>query len=156
MKKRFILFIIGILLPFVLFSQMTKRDVDIIKSNPQVNFNNDATITNNASNTLTADGAVFVADDGLTVDGTSGLIIRKLILKDSKLTAISSTGDTLDFYMSVSGRANGDLYYPTITSGTSAPSTTPTKIGDIYVRTDTDKMYIATGTSSSSDWTIVN
>ena len=45
---------------------------------------------------------------------------------------------------------------PEISSGTSAPSSTPSKVGDIYIKTDTAKMYVATGTSSSSDWTIVN
>lgn len=45
---------------------------------------------------------------------------------------------------------------PTISSGTSAPSSTPTKVGDIYVDTTNLKLYFATGTSSSSDWTIAN
>lgn len=156
MKKRFFLLILSIIVSIGLYAQKTTRDVDIIKSNPQVNFNNDATITNNASNTLTADGAVFVADDGITVDGTSGLIIRKLILKSSQLTAISSTGDTLTFYTKTTDRINADLYYPTITYGTSTPSTTPTKIGDRYINTSTKKEYCAMGTSSSSDWVILN
>ena len=45
---------------------------------------------------------------------------------------------------------------PTITSGTAAPTTTPKKIGDMYVKTDTGKVYISAGTSSSSDWKILN
>lgn len=45
---------------------------------------------------------------------------------------------------------------PAISSGTDAPSSTPGKVGDIYVKTDTQKIYFATGTSSDSDWTIVN
>lgn len=45
---------------------------------------------------------------------------------------------------------------PTISSGTSAPATTPAKVGDIYVDTSAKKLYFATGTSSSSDWTIAN
>ena len=45
---------------------------------------------------------------------------------------------------------------PTISSGTSAPTTTPKKIGDIFVKTDTGKVYISAGTSSSSDWKILN
>jgi len=45
---------------------------------------------------------------------------------------------------------------PTITSGTAAPTTTPKKVGDIFIRTDTGKAYFAKGTSSSSDWFIVN
>lgn len=156
MKKRFFLFIISAVISIGLCAQKTTRDIDIIKSNPQINFNNDGTITNNASNTLTVDGAILVADDGLTVDGTSGLIIRKLILKNSQLTAISSTGDTLTFYTKVTDKLNADLYYPTITYGTSAPSTTPTKIGDRYINTSTQKEYCAMGTSSSSDWVILN
>lgn len=45
---------------------------------------------------------------------------------------------------------------PTITSGTSAPSSTPGKVGDIYVDITAKKLYFATGTSSSSDWIIAN
>jgi hypothetical protein len=37
-------------------------------------------------------------------------------------------------------------------SGSGAPSSTPTNIGDIYVDTTNLKIYIATGTSSSADW----
>lgn len=45
---------------------------------------------------------------------------------------------------------------PIISSGTTAPSSTPTKVGDVYLDTTAKKTYFATGTSSSSDWTIVN
>ena len=37
-------------------------------------------------------------------------------------------------------------------SGSGAPSSTPSGIGDIYVDTTVLKIYIATGVSSSSDW----
>jgi len=43
---------------------------------------------------------------------------------------------------------------PTISSGTSAPATTPTKVGDMFVDTTGKKIYVATGVSSSGDWTI--
>ena len=43
-----------------------------------------------------------------------------------------------------------------ISSGTSAPNSTPTKIGDIFVDTNAKKLYFATGITSSSDWTIAN
>ena len=46
--------------------------------------------------------------------------------------------------------------YSQITNGTSAPASTPAKLGDIYIKTDTAKVYIATGVSSSADWTLVN
>lgn len=45
---------------------------------------------------------------------------------------------------------------PTISSGIVAPTSTPTKVGDIYVDTSAKKIYCATGNSSSADWTILN
>lgn len=45
---------------------------------------------------------------------------------------------------------------PTISSGAGIPGTTPTKVGDIYVDTTGLKLYFATATSSSGDWTIAN
>ena len=39
-------------------------------------------------------------------------------------------------------------------SGAGAPTSTPDKVGDIYVDTTNDDAYIATGTSSSADWEI--
>lgn len=45
---------------------------------------------------------------------------------------------------------------PRIYKGDAAPTSTPQHIGDIYVRTDTDKIYVSSGTASSSDWEILN
>ena len=44
----------------------------------------------------------------------------------------------------------------TVTSGTAVPATTPANLGQIYIKTDTAKVYISTGVASSADWTIVN
>ncbi len=44
----------------------------------------------------------------------------------------------------------------TITSGTTAPSSTPVAIGDMYINTSATKVYIATGITSSVDWKILN
>jgi hypothetical protein len=46
--------------------------------------------------------------------------------------------------------------FPTIATGTTAPATTPTKVGDIFCDTTGGKVYISTGTSSSADWKILN
>ena len=62
----------------------------------------------------------------------------------SKQLSVTSTGDIIE------------TNQPIITSGTSAPSSTPGKVGDIYVDTSAKKLYFATGASSSSDWTIAN
>jgi hypothetical protein len=45
---------------------------------------------------------------------------------------------------------------PKITSGASAPSTAPAKVGDIYVDITNKKLYFAAGNSSSADWIIAN
>ena len=45
---------------------------------------------------------------------------------------------------------------PLISSGTSAPATTPGKVGDMFIDTVAKKIYIATGNSSSADWIIIN
>lgn len=45
---------------------------------------------------------------------------------------------------------------PQVSSGIVAPTTTPTKVGNIYVDTLARKMYIAVGTANSGDWEIVN
>lgn len=39
-----------------------------------------------------------------------------------------------------------------VSTGTDAPATTPSKIGNIFVDTAHTNVYIATGTSSSADW----
>lgn len=45
---------------------------------------------------------------------------------------------------------------PVVSSGTSAPESTPGKVGDIYIDTTGKKIYVSTGTTTSSDWTILN
>lgn len=45
---------------------------------------------------------------------------------------------------------------PNITTGTAAPTTTPSRIGNMYVDTTNKKIYFATGHASSADWTITN
>lgn len=47
-------------------------------------------------------------------------------------------------------------FCPTINTGTTAPSSTPDKVGDIYTDTTAGNIYIAKGTGSSADWTQVN
>ena len=39
-----------------------------------------------------------------------------------------------------------------VSSGAGVPSSTPSKLGNIYIDTTNKKQYIAMGTSSSSDW----
>jgi hypothetical protein len=43
-----------------------------------------------------------------------------------------------------------------VTSGSGAPASTPSKIGDLYVDTTNSKLYASKGTSSSADWFLTN
>ena len=45
---------------------------------------------------------------------------------------------------------------PVISTGTSAPTSTPGKVGDIFINTTGKKPYFAAGTSSSADRIIAN
>ena len=45
---------------------------------------------------------------------------------------------------------------PTIFTGILAPTTTPDKVGDMFVDTVAMKVYIAVGVASSADWKIMN
>jgi hypothetical protein len=44
----------------------------------------------------------------------------------------------------------------TVSTGTSAPSTTPVRVGNMFVDTTGKKIYVATGIASSADWEILN
>lgn len=68
----------------------------------------------------------------------------------TKLDGISSGADVTD---STTVSAAGA---PIISSGSGAPSSTPAKVGDIYIDTTSDDAYIAVGTASASDWEISN
>lgn len=41
-------------------------------------------------------------------------------------------------------------------SSAAAPSWAPARLGQMHIRTDTHKVYIATGTATAADWTLVN
>jgi len=45
---------------------------------------------------------------------------------------------------------------PTIFTGVAAPTTTPDKIGDLFIDSVLGKVYVATGVSNSTDWKILN
>lgn len=45
---------------------------------------------------------------------------------------------------------------PSITIGTTAPTGSPGKIGNMFINTTSGKVYIATGTANSGSWAIMN
>jgi hypothetical protein len=61
-----------------------------------------------------------------------------------------------DDYDDAIQKKHDGLIQPNISSGTAAPSSTPTKVGDIYIDTNNKKLYFAVGILSSADWEIAN
>lgn len=43
-----------------------------------------------------------------------------------------------------------------VSSGTTAPSSTPVAVGQMYVDTTAKKVYVSVGTTSSADWSLLN
>lgn len=49
-----------------------------------------------------------------------------------------------------------DSSFPLIVHGLAAPTTVPDKIGDMYIDTANNKIYISSGTVTSADWRVLN
>lgn len=108
----------------------------------------EATSIQGAEVDITSDtsGMFFSSPGGNKYNFTNAAITQSAILDAS---GIASTDKTFSF-------PNQTGVIATITSGTSAPGSTPAAVGQIYIKTDTKKVYISTGVSSSSDWTLLN
>ena len=79
----------------------------------------------------------------------------------TQMNAISSPATGLQVTNITIGRTctyDGSVwrYSPNIYTGTAAPTTTPLAVGDRFDDTTNKKAYEAMGTSSSSDWVILN
>jgi len=85
--------------------------------------------------------------DADVVTGTAGT--------SGNLAAWNADGDLVDASADVGDFAPIGTT-PVISSQAGAPGTTPAKIGDINIDTTAPAVYIATGTASSADWTIVS
>jgi len=75
------------------------------------------------------------------------------VFTDTEKTKLSGIAPGADVTDSTTVSAAGA---PIISSGSGAPSSTPAKVGDIYIDTTSDDAYIAVGTASASDWEISN
>lgn len=81
-------------------------------------------------------------------DGTNSVTASPIMLQGTN--GITTTSDTGNNKIIISGAA-----LPQISSGTTAPSSTPAKIGNDYVNTN-GIFYKSKGSSSSSDWVKLN
>ena len=114
----------------------------------------------NAALSNTDNNTLFINLSGGNGDSTNSIIYANQNLSKVKINASLQINDgTQATGYVLTSDANGVGSWglaPIITSGTSAPATTPNKVGDIFVDTSAKKLYFATGTSSSADWTIAN
>jgi len=72
------------------------------------------------------------------------------------LLALSSAGDGTIVTLYADPTSHRLLVTPALTTGTTSPSSTPSAVGQMYIDTSGKKIYFATGTTNSSDWTVVN
>jgi hypothetical protein len=69
----------------------------------------------------------------------------------------SNSGDSDKPYAKTSGATyNLTIDNSLIETGTAAPTSTPGRVGMIFVDTSTPNVYVAKGTASSADWLIVS
>jgi len=74
----------------------------------------------------------------------------------NSLTAVSSLDDTTIVRLIADPITKRLLVEWPLTSGSGAPLSTPSRIGQLYIDTSGAKVYISTGTTSSADWSILN
>ena len=103
------------------------------------------------------DGSDFVVEFDASVSGEGSAVYDKTsnstkVFNGSAWVAIGGSVD----HGSVTGLGDDDhTQYSLITSGSGAPGSTPARAGAIHIDTSGDNIYVATGASTSADWTRV-
>lgn len=72
------------------------------------------------------------------------------------LLGVSSVDLVTPVPVAVDPTTNRMLVELTVSTGTGAPGSTPSVVGAMYVDTSGKKVYVATGTTNSGDWAILN
>lgn len=122
----------------------------------------------NAAGQLQADGSGLTSPEnsiyiGINARGLDNNDDNSLVIGDHAVgaganTAVIGNSSVSDVYFG-SSAGSAKLHaanIATVSSGTSAPSSAPTALGQVYIDTSAAKVYISTGTSSSTDWAIMN
>jgi len=91
------------------------------------------------------------------VDTTADQVyISKGTASSADWVRVDGAGGATD-HGALTGLSDDDhTIYSKISSGSGAPGSTPTRVGEIYIDTTADAVYISTGTASSVDWTQVD
>lgn len=90
--------------------------------------------------------SIAAANNGTVLAATTASF---LTADETKLDGIEALADVTDATnVSAAGAAM-------ISSGAGAPASTPAKVGNIYIDTTGDRVYVATDTASSADWDLM-
>ena len=109
---------------------------------------------------LTLENCTFESADNvnrrdLAVINCTNVNIKNCTAVNSRVIFTGSSGNWLN-NIGMGTHNNRTTEIPNISSGTAAPSTTPIKVGNIFVDTVNNKIYISDGTTSSGNWKILN
>lgn len=96
--------------------------------------------------------------------GTAELADEGIVRGQLKVTETTHVISTNSFYFEVRKNLHIDEIVsttsygntPTILTGVLPPTSTPLKVGNLFINTSAGKVYCSTGTSSSADWKILN
>lgn len=95
--------------------------------------------------------ATNVATAGAVMEGDTTTASMSFVIDEDNM--VSNLATKVPTQQSVKAYVDAK---PTISSGAGAPSSTPSKVGDIYIDTTGDDAYVAVGTASSADWEKTN
>ncbi|KKQ77874.1 MAG: hypothetical protein UT00_C0004G0016 [Parcubacteria group bacterium GW2011_GWA1_38_7] len=128
-------------------------NIGIGDSTAQVQADGNTFLTNPVNSIYIGNGILgFDNNDNNTIvigNSAIGAGANKAVIGNSSVTDV--------YFGSSAGNAN--LHAANIcevSSGSSAPSSIPVALGQVYIDTSAAKVYISTGTSSSSDWVLIN
>jgi hypothetical protein len=109
---------------------------------------------------VTDDANVKAALDGMTLtDAGTPASTDKVLIQDTsdsnnlKYVQVSTLGGGSSDHGSLTGLTDDDhTQYSIISTGTTAPASTPARPGALFIDTTADNVYVATGNASSADW----
>lgn len=124
-----------------------KSNYDTAYTNNHTHAN--STALNNVSGTNTGDETASTIKSKLGITTLSGSNTGDQDLSGLVTKTTTVNGKALNSNVTVTATDTGA---PTISSGTTAPSSTPAKVGDIYIDYTNKYVYKAMGSSAPTDW----
>ena len=106
------------------------------------------------TNWLATKQDTLTASDGIDIDWSNNISVDVTDIIGTWLSEDANNNIIVDTTV-VATQTDLSWKQDKATSGSTAPSITPSYVWQQYIDTTNDKMYVATGTTSSSDWTEV-